>query len=58
MDLIESKLKLSRDKMMVMAVLFGCDYLPDGVPGVGKESALRVLSTWENGKALDIFKSW
>lgn len=58
MNLIESKLKLSRDKLIVMAILLGCDYLPDGIPGVGKESVLRVLSAWENGKAIEIFKSW
>lgn len=58
MNLIESKLELSRDKLIVMAVLLGCDYLPDGVPGVGKDSVLRVLSTWKNGKAIEMFKSW
>ena len=58
MDIIESRLNLSRDKLVAMAILFGCDYLPDGVPGVGKESALRVISTWKNGQALDILKSW
>ncbi|EFX76723.1 hypothetical protein DAPPUDRAFT_33887, partial [Daphnia pulex] len=45
MDVIETRLNLSRDKLIAMAILFGCDYLPDGVPGVGKESALRVIST-------------
>ncbi|KAK4021153.1 flap endonuclease GEN homolog 1 [Daphnia magna] len=58
MDLIETRLNFSRDKLVAMAILFGCDYLPDGVPGVGKESALRVISTWKNGQALEILKSW
>lgn len=58
MNTIESQLNLSRDKLVVMAILFGCDYLPDGIPGVQKESALRVLSTWENGKAMKILNSW
>lgn len=58
MDVIETRLNLSRDKLIAMAILFGCDYLPDGVPGVGKESALRVISTWKNGQALEILKSW
>ena len=58
MDLIETRLNLSRDKLIATAILFGCDYLPDGVPGVGKESALRVISTWKNGQALEILKSW
>lgn len=58
MDLIESRLNLSRDKLMVLAILLGCDYLPDGVPGVGRDSALRVLSTWKNGQSCQIIKSW
>lgn len=65
-----------------MAILFGCDYLPEGVPGVRKDPAIRkskiknkiylkqninpnfclfklgVLSTWENGRAQEIVKSW
>lgn len=58
MDLIETRLNLSRDKLMVLAILLGCDYLPDGVPGVGRDSALRVLSTWKNGQSCQIIKSW
>ena len=26
-----------------MAVMLGCDYMPQGVPGVGKEMAVRVV---------------
>ena len=26
-----------------MAVLLGCDYLPQGVPGVGKEKVLQLV---------------
>lgn len=58
MDLIETRLNLSRDKLIAMAILFGCDYLPEGIPGVGKDSALRVLSKWKNGQALDVLRSW
>lgn len=58
MDQIESRLNLSRDKLIVLAVLLGCDYLPDGIPGVGKDSALRVVSAWKNGQALKIVSSW
>jgi flap endonuclease GEN len=58
LDIIETRLNLSRDKLVAMAILFGCDYLPDGIPGVGKESALRVITSWENGQALEILKSW
>ena len=26
-----------------MAVLLGCDYLPQGVPGIGKEKVLQLI---------------
>ena len=56
MDLIESHLKLSRDKLIVLGVLLGCDYLPDGVPGVRKDSAVKFVTSWPNGKAIDYLK--
>ena len=32
---------LTRYDLIAMAVMLGCDYMPQGVPGVGKEMALR-----------------
>ena len=58
MELIESRLKLSRDKLIAMAILFGCDYLPDGVPGIKREQVLQLLSSWENGQALETLRTW
>lgn len=58
MELIETRLNLSRDKLIVLAVLLGCDYLPDGIPGVGKESALRVLSSWKGVQPQEVVLSW
>ena len=58
MDRIATRLNLSRDKLIVLAILLGCDYLPDGVPGVKKDAALRILSTCSNGRAVELLKSW
>ena len=58
MELIETRLNLCRDKLIVLAVLLGCDYLPDGVPGVGKEVALRVLSSWKDVNPQEVVLSW
>lgn len=43
MDIIEERLHLTRGAMMLLAILLGCDYLPGGVHGVGKDTALRFL---------------
>lgn len=37
-------LGLNRRNMIALALLLGCDYLPGGVPGVGKETAIKLLS--------------
>jgi flap endonuclease GEN len=29
--------------MVSLAILLGCDYLPQGVPGVGKETGLKLI---------------
>lgn len=36
MSKIERTLSLSRDRMVVMAVFLGCDFIPTGVGGLGK----------------------
>lgn len=32
--------------MIVLALLCGCDYCPDGVGGVGKEAAMKLLNQY------------
>ncbi|XP_072182130.1 uncharacterized protein [Diadema setosum] len=41
MDDIETKLNLNRRRLVALALFLGCDYLPKGVPGVGKELAMK-----------------
>ncbi len=44
---------------MASAVLLGCDYLPNGVPGVGKEAVLQLLLAWgHRWNALSILDRW
>ena len=42
---ITNKLKLDRERLVGLAVLLGCDYLPKGVAGVGREQALKLLAS-------------
>ncbi|XP_044516299.1 flap endonuclease GEN homolog 1 [Gracilinanus agilis] len=55
---IESELGLDRDSLIGLAVLLGCDYLPKGVPGVGKEQALRLVRALEGRSLLQRFDQW
>ncbi|CAC5416854.1 GEN1 [Mytilus coruscus] len=55
---IEQKLDLDREKMVALALLVGCDYVPKGVPGVGIEKASKLLAGYKDISPLQRFKSW
>ncbi|XP_021057895.1 flap endonuclease GEN homolog 1 [Mus pahari] len=55
---IKSKLGLDQDALVGLAVLLGCDYLPKGVPGVGKEQALKLLQILKGQSLLQRFNQW
>ena len=48
--------------MVSLALLLGCDYCPQGVPGVGKESAMKLIEACKSHDKscdmLDIMKGW
>nr|XP_004663841.2 flap endonuclease GEN homolog 1 [Jaculus jaculus]XP_045006939.1 flap endonuclease GEN homolog 1 [Jaculus jaculus]XP_045006940.1 flap endonuclease GEN homolog 1 [Jaculus jaculus]XP_045006941.1 flap endonuclease GEN homolog 1 [Jaculus jaculus] len=58
MSSIQSKLGLDRDALVGLAILLGCDYLPKGVPGVGKEQALKLIQILKGQSLLERFKTW
>lgn len=58
MDDVEVSLGLDREKLVGLAVLLGCDYLPKGVVGVGQQMALRFISNVENGSLFQRFYAW
>ena len=53
---------LNRRDMVSLALLLGCDYCPQGVPGVGKEGAMKLIGTCKSYDRscdiLDVFKGW
>ncbi|XP_076326467.1 flap endonuclease GEN homolog 1-like [Tachypleus tridentatus] len=55
---IETRLKLDRKKLIGLAVLLGCDYLPKGVPGVGKETAVKLMQKFEDVDVIQRFHEW
>ncbi|XP_077008257.1 flap endonuclease GEN homolog 1 isoform X2 [Tamandua tetradactyla] len=58
MSSVQSKLGLNRDALVGLAVLLGCDYLPKGVPGVGKEQALKLIQILKGQSLLQRFNQW
>ncbi|NXO15636.1 GEN endonuclease, partial [Oriolus oriolus] len=58
MSSIEEKLGCDRESLIGLAVLLGCDYLPKGVPGVGKEQALKLIETLRGQNLLQRFEQW
>ncbi|XP_075564167.1 flap endonuclease GEN homolog 1 isoform X2 [Pelecanus crispus] len=58
MSSIKEKLGCERESLIGLAVLLGCDYLPKGVPGVGKEQALKLIETLQGQNLLQRFEQW
>ncbi|XP_010605754.1 flap endonuclease GEN homolog 1 isoform X1 [Fukomys damarensis] len=58
MSSIKNKLGLDRDALVGLAILLGCDYLPKGVPGVGKEQALKLIQILKGKSLLQRFNQW
>ncbi|NWX07631.1 GEN endonuclease, partial [Caloenas nicobarica] len=58
MSSIKEKLGCDRESLIGLAVLLGCDYLPKGVPGVGKEQALKLIDTLQGQNLLQRFEQW
>ncbi|XP_075270992.1 flap endonuclease GEN homolog 1 isoform X2 [Opisthocomus hoazin] len=55
---IKEKLGCDRESLIGLAVLLGCDYLPKGIPGVGKEQALKLIETLQGQNLLQRFEQW
>ncbi|NXF05772.1 GEN endonuclease, partial [Smithornis capensis] len=58
MSSIKEKLGCDRESLIGLAILLGCDYLPKGVPGVGKEQALKLIATLRGQNLLQRFEQW
>lgn len=52
------RLDMGQDKIIVMALLCGCDYCPDGVHGVGKEGVLKLINNYSNAEILNVIQGW
>ncbi|XP_061667994.1 flap endonuclease GEN homolog 1 isoform X2 [Syngnathoides biaculeatus] len=55
---VQTELRLSRENLVGLAILLGCDYIPKGIPGVGKELALKLIQTIKGETLLQRFVRW
>ncbi len=63
--LYTSCIGMTRRDLVGLALLLGCDYCPRGIPGVGKESVLKLLhsskqwnKTIRSCDLLSLFQIW
>ncbi|XP_023202956.1 flap endonuclease GEN homolog 1 isoform X2 [Xiphophorus maculatus] len=55
---VKTELHLSRENLVGLAILLGCDYIPKGIPSVGREQALRLIQTLRGQSLLQRFNQW
>lgn len=55
---IKARLGLDRDALVAIAILLGCDYLPKGIPGVGKDHVLKLIQMLNGQSILQRFDHW
>eukprot|EP00092_Neocalanus_flemingeri_P006591 GFUD01007106.1.p1 GENE.GFUD01007106.1~~GFUD01007106.1.p1 ORF type:complete len:751 (-),score=215.74 GFUD01007106.1:6-2258(-) len=57
---IRQEVELSRQRMVIMALILGCDYNPGGVCGVGREALVKLFTLWgpPGRTELDTVMSW
>ncbi|XP_041832556.1 flap endonuclease GEN homolog 1 [Melanotaenia boesemani] len=55
---LQRELHLSRDNLVGLAILLGCDYIPKGIPGVGREQVVRLIQTLKGQSLLQRFIQW
>ncbi|XP_037811751.1 flap endonuclease GEN [Lucilia sericata] len=53
-----SKMDFGQNKVIVMALLCGCDYCPDGIGGVGRDGVLKLFNKYKNDEILKRIRSW
>lgn len=53
LDTVQKSMDFGRNKIIVMALLCGCDYCPEGVGGVGRDAVQKLFSMYTEADILD-----
>lgn len=55
LDIVEKTMDFGRNKIIVMALLCGCDYCPEGVGGVGRDAVQKLFTMYSESNILERF---
>ncbi|BBN04400.1 holliday junction resolvase GEN1/YEN1 [Marchantia polymorpha subsp. ruderalis] len=55
---IEASMGLRRNHLVALALLIGCDYMPEGVAGVGCANAFQLIRSFPESEILDRLRAW
>ncbi|KAK2856185.1 hypothetical protein Q5P01_004920 [Channa striata] len=55
---VKTELQLCRENLVGLAILLGCDYIPKGIPGIGKEQALKLIQALKGQTVLQRLNQW
>ncbi|XP_043071474.1 flap endonuclease GEN isoform X3 [Drosophila grimshawi] len=58
MQEICTRIDFGQQKVIVMALLCGCDYCPDGIGGIGKDGVLKLFNMYKESEILDRLRTW
>ncbi|XP_017471865.1 PREDICTED: flap endonuclease GEN [Rhagoletis zephyria] len=58
MQRIKEKMDFGQHKTIVMALLCGCDYCPEGIGGIGRDGVLKLFNKYKEIEILDRIRSW
>lgn len=53
LDVVNKSLDLGRNKIVVMALLCGCDYCPEGVGGVGRDAVQKLFTLYSEQEIIE-----
>lgn len=53
LDLVQKTVDFGRNKIIVMALLCGCDYCPEGVGGVGRDAVQKLFTIYSEMEILE-----
>lgn len=53
LDIVQKSMDFGRNKIIVMALLCGCDYCPEGVGGVGRDAVQKLFNMYSEEEILD-----
>ncbi|XP_011180536.1 flap endonuclease GEN [Zeugodacus cucurbitae] len=58
MQQIQGKMDFGQNKTIVMALLCGCDYCPEGIGGIGRDGVLKLFNKYKEQEILERIRSW